>query len=66
MGFRLQVRASKALTRTEIDEVSKLLTADIETYGPLEIDGNEVTLAKQPEVMPSERRSALGWCFTLY
>ena len=57
---KLLVRSAKPLKRDDIDSVSKLLAQDIETYGPLEISGREVTLSKAPEIVPSERKSALG------
>ena len=60
VGFKLLVRSAKPLKRDDIDSVSKLLAQDIETYGPLEISGREVTLSKAPEIVPSERKSALG------
>ena len=60
VGFKLLVKSMRPLKRADIDAVSKLLAQDIETYGPLEINGHEVTLNKPPEVLPSERKSALG------
>lgn len=62
MKFKLQVKTSKPLKRDEIEEVSELLQQDIQTYGPLEVNGQEVALKDKPEVYPSERMSALGRC----
>jgi hypothetical protein len=60
VAFRLEVRTTKPLKRAEIEEVSVLLKHGIETYGPLEIGGQEVALKGSPEVHPSERMTALG------
>ena len=56
----MYVRTSRPLKRDEIEEVSRLLGNDIDTYGPLEIGDREVTLVKHPEVVPTKHKSALG------
>ena len=58
--FKLAVHTTKPVKRAEIADLSQWLKEDIETYGPLEINGQEVHLAKDLEVVPTERMSALG------
>ena len=58
--FKLSVQTTQPLKRAEIEDLSHWLKEDIETYGPLEINGQEVHLAKDLQVQPTERMSALG------